>query len=216
MFMCFDSFNFPGYEVSNLGRVRRVEDGVILEGNRNTRKSDGATSYSVNIKDRYGRVCTKSVARLVAQLFLQFDPKSKRRIQHKDGNCCNNNVNNLFFKGCSNYRLNTILRKRNDYESLETIHPGSAYIDNSNEKATIASNYFPATNEEEPALLKLVENEKAAPTEEPTNKKKSSLMFSINHNGKKFELMIEFENINEGIEAALATLATAENFYKKE
>lgn len=75
---------FDGYSVSTDGRVRNDRNGYILKN------SISVQGYPVvNI---YKHVV--AVHKLVGEAFIP-NPENKPTINHKDGNRCNNNINNL-------------------------------------------------------------------------------------------------------------------------
>lgn len=82
------------YEVSNLGRVRRIKSsagakaGRILKGYLDSIGYLGVT-LSIN-----GKVRGFFIHRLVAMTFIP-NPENKREVNHKDGNKTNNSVSNL-------------------------------------------------------------------------------------------------------------------------
>ena len=77
--------DFPGYRVSNLGRVIGLKGDIL--------KPIGKTYLCVNLyKER--KMKTVKIHRLVARAFLPI-VKGKECVNHKDGNKYNNNVNNL-------------------------------------------------------------------------------------------------------------------------
>ena len=79
---------FDNYEVSNLGRVRNVNTGLI--------KKQRMTHNGYMIVDlkHSGIKSTKYVHRLVAQSFIP-NQNNKPCINHKDENKTNNEINNL-------------------------------------------------------------------------------------------------------------------------
>lgn len=76
------------YQVSNLGRVKRVETDRILKGNKQTQ------GYLVVNLSKNNIASTKRIHRLVAQAFIP-NPENKSEINHIDENKTNNRVNNL-------------------------------------------------------------------------------------------------------------------------
>ena len=86
-----DIIGFEGiYEISNLGRIRRIKTGRILS----TRRSDGwyITVTLYKDKKRYG----KSLHRLVAETFVP-NPYNLPEVNHIDEDKINNRADNLEF-----------------------------------------------------------------------------------------------------------------------
>ena len=86
-----DIIGFEGiYEISNLGRIRRIKTGRILS----TRRSDGwyITVTLYKDKKRYG----KSLHRLVAETFVH-NPYNLPEVNHIDEDKTNNRADNLEF-----------------------------------------------------------------------------------------------------------------------
>ena len=92
------------YEVSNYGRVRRV-DGGIMNGNINS------YGYRVVKLTKNGRQKDKKVHRLVALAFIPTI-RGKDFVNHKDGDKLNNYVENLEWvtRGENNRHAATILQ----------------------------------------------------------------------------------------------------------
>jgi hypothetical protein len=83
------------YEVSDLGRVRRIKPGSSTRVGRISRGSltpDGYIRVSLSFHDSTKR--THNVARLVAIAFIP-NPENKPEVNHRDGNKVNNCVDNL-------------------------------------------------------------------------------------------------------------------------
>ena len=76
------------YQVSNLGRVKRITTGRVLKPLKHT---DG---YLMVKLSKNSIVYTKNIHRLVAQAFIP-NPENKPEINHIDENKTNNNVSNL-------------------------------------------------------------------------------------------------------------------------
>ena len=85
---------FPLFEVSNLGRVRRIKTGRLLKVRMY--KSKGAGSYIVRIcvenKQYY-----RSVAKLVAEAFIREMPNPNSIVMYKDHDRSNLNAENLYW-----------------------------------------------------------------------------------------------------------------------
>ena len=86
-----DIIGFEGiYEISNLGRIRRIKNGRILS----TRRSDGwyITVTLYKDKKRYGKL----LHRLVSEAFIP-NPDNLLEVNHRDEDKTNNRVDNLEF-----------------------------------------------------------------------------------------------------------------------
>lgn len=97
-----DIDNYPGYQVSNLGRVRTYNKTTFTEkhGERHwqdrilKQKLTKLNMYRVELWNDKGHK-TISVHRLVAVAFLGKPSDEKMTVNHKDGNRTNNCVDNL-------------------------------------------------------------------------------------------------------------------------
>lgn len=78
----------PKYEISNLGRVRKIANGYILKPN-----IFYGLYYLISLRNGKTQKLY-SIHRLVANAFIP-NPLKKREVNHIDGNKHNNNVNNL-------------------------------------------------------------------------------------------------------------------------
>ena len=76
------------YQVSNLGRVKRITTGRVLKPLKH------ANGYLMVKLSKNSIVYTKTVHRLVAEAFIP-NPEHKPEINHIDENKTNNNVSNL-------------------------------------------------------------------------------------------------------------------------
>lgn len=76
------------YQVSNLGRVKRVNTGRVLKGVKDRK------GYLIVNLCKNGSQSTKKIHRLVAQAFIS-NPESKPQVNHIDENKTNNMVSNL-------------------------------------------------------------------------------------------------------------------------
>lgn len=87
------------YQISNLGRVRRIDNKKVLKPLNISNGYKGVRLYR-NKED----ATTKKIHRLVAEYFIS-NPLNLPQVNHKDGNKSNNKVNNL--EWCSNdYNMN--------------------------------------------------------------------------------------------------------------
>lgn len=81
--------DFPGYEISDQGRVRNSKTGRILKISDN-----GSNSMIVNLQ-RYGRAHVQQVRWLVAQIFLGTPDNLDSIPQHKNGDYTDCRAENL-------------------------------------------------------------------------------------------------------------------------
>jgi DNA invertase Pin-like site-specific DNA recombinase len=86
----------PGYQVSNLGRVRSYwnNNGKLINKARLRKHGITRTGYHFVLIKRNGKNFHASVHRLVAQAFIK-NPKNFDTVDHIDRNVHNNNLNNL-------------------------------------------------------------------------------------------------------------------------
>lgn len=78
------------YEVSNLGRVRRIKTGNVLS----TSKCGGCREYSSVCLSKNGKIYSRLVHRLVAEAFIPR-PNGLYEVNHLDEDKSNNRVENL-------------------------------------------------------------------------------------------------------------------------
>lgn len=76
------------YQVSNLGRVKRVETDRVLKGSKNKKGYLRVDLY------KNGSQSNKRIHRLVAQAFIP-NPENKSQVNHIDENKTNNVISNL-------------------------------------------------------------------------------------------------------------------------
>ena len=76
------------YQVSNLGRVKRVKTDRVLKGYKNT------CGYLIINLCENSIVSSKKIHRLVAQAFIP-NPDNKSQVNHIDEDKTNNNIDNL-------------------------------------------------------------------------------------------------------------------------
>ncbi len=85
-------FEFPDYEVSNLGRVKSHRNWK----SRILRSWTDAKGYLyVELRDSLCQVYGKRISRLVAEAFIGPAPTIGHQVNHKDGNKQNNQSTNL-------------------------------------------------------------------------------------------------------------------------
>ena len=98
----FKNAEVEGYEVSNYGKVftKRRKIRATLQGTtriierRQKKPSDNGKGYMIIILSKEGKNYKRYVHRLVAMAFIP-NPENKPTVNHKDGNKCNNHVDNL-------------------------------------------------------------------------------------------------------------------------
>lgn len=95
--------DYPDYEVSNLGQVRR--NGKIRK------TSDNQHGYNQVILCKNSKAYSRKVHRLVAEAFIP-NPENKPQVDHIDRNRTNNVVTNLRWVDNSENGLNTKSRDR--------------------------------------------------------------------------------------------------------
>ena len=88
------------YEVSDSGKVFRVEAGKGCVAGKEIRPALKSTGYLVVSLCANNQVKIFSVHRLVAEVFLP-NPKKHNQVNHKDGNKQNNCASNLEWCSCS-------------------------------------------------------------------------------------------------------------------
>lgn len=121
---------FPGYEVSNLGRVAslRRRPRRILSPYLNPRQAHGYFHVTLSC-DSEGRRRRPSVHRLVAEAFHGAAPSPDHQVRHLDGNRFNNTAANLAWGTASENRLDRV-RHGTDHNVAKTHcpqgHPYSA------------------------------------------------------------------------------------------
>lgn len=100
--------DFNGYEVSNLGNIKRVEETryksshnqwksyncVLTIKEKQLKLSNNGRGYLQIYLRKDGKKYALYIHRLVAQAFIP-NPKNKEQVNHKDGNKQNNIVDNL-------------------------------------------------------------------------------------------------------------------------
>ena len=89
---------YENYEVSNDGRVRNTRTDMFLSGSVN---NSGYLTVGLS-KDRKTKIYP--MHRLVALAFID-NPDKKEYVRHHDGDNMNNDVFNLYWMSCEEYRL---------------------------------------------------------------------------------------------------------------
>ena len=116
--------DYPNYEVSNFGNIRR--NNRILKLN----KSGNYITVKLSVN---GKIQSVLVHRLVAKSFVQ-NPENKPEIDHKDGDKLNNKSTNLrwctHIENCNNENT----RSRNARKGEQCNWYGKKGIDNHNSK----------------------------------------------------------------------------------
>lgn len=82
------------YEVSNLGRVRRIKSGYGTSAGRYLNFIDNGNGYAIASMSKDSTHYRRYVHRLVAEAFIP-NPDGKPEVNHIDGNKRNNRVDNL-------------------------------------------------------------------------------------------------------------------------
>jgi len=100
-----DIIEFDGYQISNLGRVKRLEKTITMENSiidgpfqktlqEKIYTPKGNKLYYSFLFRKNNKKYYKSIHRLVAESFIP-NPKNKREVNHIDGNKHNNHLLNL-------------------------------------------------------------------------------------------------------------------------
>lgn len=87
-----DIDNFPGYQISSLGRVKSLN--YHNTNKENILKPDTSGRYARITLSKNGRIERFMIHRLVAEAFLE-NPENLPVVNHKDENSFNNCVDNL-------------------------------------------------------------------------------------------------------------------------
>ena len=109
------------YQVSNLGRVKRVETDRVLKGSKNKKGYLRVDLY------KNGSQSNKRIHRLVAQAFIP-NPENKSQVNHIDENKTNNVISNLEWTtakeninhGTRNERAGNTISKSNSIPIIAT------------------------------------------------------------------------------------------------
>lgn len=117
------------YQVSNLGRVKRVESKIKVKNfyrkvKENINYLHRGTYITVTLCSRNVKR-THTVHRLVAKAFI-LNPENKPQVNHLDSNKYNNNINNLEWCTCS----------ENNYHAVHFGNKKAIGEDNVNAKLT--------------------------------------------------------------------------------
>jgi|LGVE01.1.fsa_nt_gb hypothetical protein len=86
--------NDTGYEVSDIGNIRRFAAGINTYKGRPKKTSESGNGYLIFGAFKHGKRTNILVHRAVAEAFIGTIPKNKE-VNHKDGNKMNNIVSNL-------------------------------------------------------------------------------------------------------------------------
>jgi hypothetical protein len=109
---------FPGYFVSNHGRIKfrkKIRNGEISERFMSIDKEKGTVRFT-----REGKSKAFTVARLVAEAFLEEESDGRKRVSHKDGDVLNNHISNLEWSGLCRKDIREIREKlEQDYSIAE-------------------------------------------------------------------------------------------------
>lgn len=130
-----DTEELPGYQVSNIGRIRRKFDKHIMT----TSINNGYVRFTV----------TKHVHRLVAQAFLDVpNDEGQAWVDHIDGNRSNNRVDNLRWvtpsENCLSFGYKQ--RKKNKQRKVKAVHVDGREIIFESRKA--CAEYFGTSDSE--------------------------------------------------------------------
>lgn len=105
---------FPEYSVSTYGRIRNTKKEYIRVPDMNSK------GYARLRLVRNGKIIRKFVHRLVAECFLP-NVENKPMVDHIDGNCCNNRLDNLRWATRSENMLNGKVRKDKKLTTLRNV-----------------------------------------------------------------------------------------------
>lgn len=114
IFKQLDLIECSNYYVSNYGRIKNIKNNIIIP-NR-----DKGGYFNVRLYNDKHKYKNMLVHRLVAIIFIP-NPENKREVNHKDGNKCNNHVDNLEWvtpKENSQHSWKTGLSKRKQGEQV--------------------------------------------------------------------------------------------------
>lgn len=105
-----DVVGYEGYyQVSDLGRVKRVGKGVGAVAGRILKYHRTRKGYlTVGLYDGNNHKTTKRIHRLVARAFIGPPPEDKPEVRHLDGHSDNNVVNNLMWGTNQDNKLDLI------------------------------------------------------------------------------------------------------------
>ena len=149
-----DIDEFPGYMVSNLGRVRGKFGGRILKPGTNRGE------YLQVVLRSNGKSKTREIHRLVASAFLQ-NPEHKSDVDHVDGIRTNNFVSNLRWAthaenmrnkksrpgGSSSYKGVCFAKQANKWKAKIKINGKDKYLGLFSDEASAARSYDAAALE---------------------------------------------------------------------
>lgn len=111
-----DVVGFEGvYQVSNLGRVKRIKKGKNTEVGKILKPRLTRTGYELIRICKNGVPLATTMHRIVAQAFIP-NPENKPEVDHIDGNRQNNHADNLRWNTVKENRNNPITLKRKSVE----------------------------------------------------------------------------------------------------
>ena len=133
--------DYPGYEVSNLGRVKSYKAkgsvrGIQSEGRLIKGSTDEDGYWRNCIRHRTGKIKVVKTHKLVLLAFVGERPKNKPHVRHLDGDKNNNSLNNLCYGTAKQNVRDTI--KHGTFNGWGGVFKGHKGVAHPNSKLTEA------------------------------------------------------------------------------